>query len=377
MSAEDFQKELYKLGCDFSVNASDDRTYVTLSGLDENMEAATILFEKLFSEPTVDQETLDNLVGRKIQARENAQKNKQQILWGGLFNHAKYGKNSPFTNVLTNEELKKMEAAELASIIQSIPTMEHRILYYGPKTTEALSDFLTQYHQVPETLTPLPEKVTFEAQSTDVPRVFWTDYDMVQSEIVMVHKAGTFDPALTPTIQLFNEYFGGGMNSIVFQEIREAQGLAYSVYAGYSQPMEKGKPEFLFAYLGTQADKQPEAMKAMVNLINEFPESEIAFGIAKEGIINKLESDRVTKSAVLWSYIRAQDAGLDYDIRKDVYTEVKTLTFADLKAFQEKYIKDKTFVTVMIGAKDKIDFDDLQKYGEVQELEVKDIFGFE
>ena len=377
MSAEDFQKELYKLGCDFSVSASDDRTYITLSGLDENMEASTQLFEKLLSDPSVDQETLDNLVGRKLQGRENVQKNKQQILMGGLFSYAKYGEESPYTNVLTNEELKNLRAEELASIIQSITKMEHRILYYGPRDASGLESFLTQYHAVPASLASLPEKVVFEARSTEIPLVYWTNYDMVQSEILMVHKAGTFDHKLTPTVQFFNEYFGGGMNSIVFQEIREAQGLAYSVYAGYSQPMEKGKPEFLFAYLGTQADKQPEAMKAIVQLMNEFPESEMAFGIAKEGIINKLESDRVTKSAVLWNYISAQDAGLDYDIRSDIYSEAQTMTFADLKAFQQQYIKDQTFITVLIGAKDKIDFEDLRKYGEVRELKLNELFGFE
>ena len=377
MSAEDFQKELYKLGCDFSVNTSDDRTYITLSGLDENMEAATQLFEQLLSDPSIDQETLQNLIGRKLKGRENTQKNKQQILWGGLFNYAKYGEDSPYTNVLTNDELQNLQAEELAAIIQSITKMEHRILYYGSRDTEGLESFLTEYHAIPESLEPLPSKVDFEARSSEIPLVYWTNYDMVQSEIVMVHKAGTFNPKFTPTIELFNEYFGGGMNSIVFQEIREAQGLAYSVYAGYSQSMEKDKPDFLFAYLGTQADKQPEAMKAIVQLMNEFPESEMAFGIAKEGIINKLESDRVTKSAVLWSYIRAQDAGLDYDIRSDIYREAQKMTFADLKAFQQEYIKDQTFITVMIGAKDKIDFEDLRKYGEVTELELNELFGFE
>ena len=41
----------------------------------------------------------------------------------------------------------------------------------------------------------------------------------------------SFDPAIQPTLNMYNEYFGGGMNAIVFQEMRESRGLAYSAGA--------------------------------------------------------------------------------------------------------------------------------------------------
>jgi zinc protease len=84
LPAEDFKKELYKLGCSFSVNTSPDRIYVSLSGLDENMEPAMDLFEKLLHNPKPDQEALDLLVGRTLKARSDAMKNKGAILWSGF-----------------------------------------------------------------------------------------------------------------------------------------------------------------------------------------------------------------------------------------------------------------------------------------------------
>jgi predicted Zn-dependent peptidase len=140
---------------------------------------------------------------------------------------------------------------------------------------------------------------------------------------------------------------------------------------------KKNRSNYLISYIGTQADKQPEAMKAMLNLLNNMPESEAAFNISKEAILSQIESERITKSAVLWSYESAKDLGLDYDIRKDVYEKVKNMDFQDLKAFDEKYIKGKPFVTVLIGSRDKIDFDDLKKYGEVKELSLSEIFGYD
>jgi hypothetical protein len=53
------------------------------------------------------------------------------------------------------------------------------------------------------------------------------------------------------------------------------------------------------------------------------------------------------------------------------------MSFQDLKSFHEKYIKGKAFVTILVGSRDKINFADLQKYGEVKELSLDEIFGYE
>jgi predicted Zn-dependent peptidase len=149
------------------------------------------------------------------------------------------------------------------------------------------------------------------------------------------------------------------------------------VFSSYSQPSKVDRSDYLFAYIGTQADKQAEAMAAMMDLINNMPESEDAFEIAKKAILNKIESERITKSRVLWNYINAQDKGLEADIRKATYDQVQNMTFDDLKAFHAEYIKDKKYVTVLVGSRDKIDFEDLAKYGEVKELSLDEIFGYE
>ena len=118
-------------------------------------------------------------------------------------------------------------------------------------------------------------------------------------------------------------------------------------------------------------------MDAMMELLNNMPESEGAFEIAKEAILSKIESERITKSSVLWNYIDAQDKGLNYDIRKDTYEQVSTMSFSDLKSFQEEYVKNKEYVTVLVGSRDKIDFEQLAKYGEVKELSLDELFGYE
>jgi zinc protease len=376
-SAEDFKKELYKIGCSFSVFSSTERTYVTLSGLDENMEKATTLFESLLANPQPDQEALDKMVDRTFKSRADAKKNKGRILWSGLYNYGKYGATNPFNDVMSNSELDDLQASDLTEIIKDLTKMPHRVLYYGPRAEDGFSKFLADYHPVPAQFNEVPTLKTYQELDVQSPKVYWADYDMVQTEIIFLSKGEQYDPQNAPSVRLFNEYFGGGMNSIVFQEIREAQGLAYSVFSSYSQPSKKEDSNYLFAYVGTQADKQSEAMDAMMDLLNNMPESEEAFGIAKKAILNKIESERVTRSSVLWNYINAQDRGVDYDLRRDVYSDVQNMTFENLKNFHEKYIKDKTYTTVLVGARDKIDFDALKAYGDVEELSLDELFGYE
>ena len=107
-----------------------------------------------------------------------------------------------------------------------------------------------------------------------------------------------------------------------------------------------------------------------------MPESEKAFTLAKNGIIQKMRTDRTTKSDVLWQYESAKKLGVDYDLRKDVYAKVPTMTFDNVKNFHSQYIKDKKHSYLVLGDKKEIDFKVLKKYGKVKYLKMEDIFGY-
>lgn len=175
---------------------------------------------------------------------------------------------------------------------------------------------------------------------------------------------------------MFNEYFGGGMSSIVFQEIRESKALAYSVRSTYATAPDKFKSNFVYSYVGTQADKLPEAMNGMFELINNMPEAQNNFIAAKESILQGIRTERITKAGILFNYINAQKLGLDYDIRKDIFAKVPTLTFAEIKSFEEKHVKAQKYTIVVIGKKDVLDLKTLEKYGKITFVTSEEIFGY-
>lgn len=370
------QQEFYKLGGSFSVFNSEDQVYVSLSGLSENFEKAVELFESLLADVQPDKVALDNLVNDILKKRADAKLNKNAILWSAMTSYGKYGPKSAYTNILSEKELKEVKPEELTGIIKGLNTYEHHILYYGPKSESNLVTSLNALHKMPAQLKPVPAPVTFEELETKENNISVVNYDMKQAEILMLSKGESFNKNNLPIIALFNEYYGGGMSSVVFQEMRESKALAYSVFSSYSNPQRLIKSHYVVTYIGTQLDKLPEAMDAMTNLLDSIPESDLLFAGAKEAILQKMQTERITKTAVLFNYERAKKLGLDYDYRKDIYTKVPSMTFADMKAFHGKYVKGKKSNIMILGNKSKMDLNFLNKYGKVKFLTLEDIFGY-
>lgn len=371
-TAEELQKEFFKLGTSFDVFSSGDQVYVSLTGLDENFEKGLNLFESVLANPKPDQEALRNMVAGILKSREDAKKNKSIILQQAMVNYAKYGEKNPFNTVLSEKELKAVKPQELVNIIKSIPAYEHRVLYYGPRETDNLIAVLNAGHNVPAKLKPVPAEKVYTEIDFNKPTVYWADYNMVQAEMLFLSKSVPYNKDIIPVVRLYNEYMGG----IVFQDLRESKALAYSTYSYYSPASKLGRANYLMSYIGAQSDKLAEAMAGMQSLLAEMPLADANFQNARASLRNSISTERITKSGILFDYERAKKLGLNYDIRQDVYQSANSMTFDQLQEFQKKYVKGQPQVILVIGSKDKLNFKELEKYGQVKQLDLKTLFGY-
>jgi predicted Zn-dependent peptidase len=370
------KEEFYKLGCEVSVNSQNEQSYISLSGLDDNFETSVGLFEKLLSDVVADEEALENLKMDVLKKRADAKLNKRTILYSGMNNYAKYGPNNPFTNTLSDEEIMATTSDELIDIIRNMTSYEHRVLYYGPKSFEDASASVQNLHPLKDKLNPITEINDFAELDINKTSVYVVDYDMKQAEILMVSKGEAFDTKNMPLVKLHNEYFGGSMGSIVFQTLRESKALAYSVYSTYSTPREMDKSHYVMAYIGTQADKLKEAMIGMNELLDELPEVEANLENAKDAVIQKIRTERITKDRVLFNYEAAKRLGYDYDSRKDIYNSIEQFDMAALTEFHNSYMSGKDYTILVLGNKEDLNLKALREYGEVKFLTLEDVFGY-
>ena len=376
MTPEQVKSEFYRMACSFYVSPGSRRTYVTLSGLNENLPAAMALFEKLLADAQVNAEAYTNLTNDLLKARKDA-KLSQGTNFGRLISYVNYGPKNPATNLLSEAELKSMNPQELVDRIHSLNSYKHRILYYGPSNDKELVALLDKEHRTPETLKDVPAGEDFKQQATPETKIYLAPYEAKNIYMSQISNRGEkFDAAIEPARQLYNEYFGGGMNSIVFQEMRESRGLAYSAWAGLNKPGYADEDYYFISQISSQNDKMLDAINTFNDIINNMPQSETAFKLAKEGMIARLRTDRITKMSVIWSYINAQDLGQTVDSRIKLFNDVQGMTLQDVVDFQQKWIKGRTYSYGILGDKKELDMEALKKIGPVIELTTEDIFGY-
>jgi predicted Zn-dependent peptidase len=374
---EEYKQELYKLGCSFSASSGGDRLQIDISGLTESFDKGFELAEHLLDDAQPNQEALDNLIKDILKSRADAKLNKRTILFQTMYYYGVYGEDSPQRNILTEDELNALTPDELIDLIKQITKFEHRVLYYGPLDQNDLIKKLNQYHNIPESLTPISEPKTFTQLPTVKNQVYVCHYDMQQAEIILLSKSVPYNRENVALRTLFNEYYGGSMASVVFQTLRESQALAYSVYSSYRSPSKPEDAHYVFAYIGAQADKADEAVSGLLDLLNNMVNYDISFKDSKTAIIKKIQTERITKSAILWKHESDKRMGNDkYDIRKDTYEQVPDLTMDDMQKFFDQYIKDNKYTFLVIGDTNKMDFNVLKKYGTVKQLTLEEVFGY-
>lgn len=374
-TAEQLQQEFYKLGLSFDVSTQGDRMYVVLRGLEESLDEGVKLFEHLLANVQPNEEALQAVIDDVLKSRADAKKDKNRI-FSALYNYGQYGSKSPVTNILSEQELRNITAQDLVDVIKSLNGYKHSIFYYGSKDAKWAAKIIKKYHKPPKQLKDYPATTIYTEQPTDKPRVLFANYDMVQSQIYLLSKGGAYNKDLQPFAAMFGEYFGGGLSSIVFQEIRESRALAYSAFAYYDTPDRLDRSNYTGAFVGTQADKMKDAVTAMLQLLVTMPRAEKQFDGSRLSLQKQLESERITKARKFFSYLAAKDLGINYDTRKDTYAKAQTMTFDELEGFYKQNISGKNFIIMVMGSRDKLDMEYLKSLGDFKEVSLDEIFGY-
>ncbi len=376
LSPTQFKQRMYKLACNIGFSVSDDDTYITLSGLNENMPEALALLEDLLQNAQVDEEAYRNMVEVIIKARNDAKTNQNEC-FNRLTEYGTYGARNSYTDIMSAEQLRNTKPAELVALIKGLLGMQHTVMYYGPLSQKEFTATIDRNHRTAKKLAAAPQGKEYMEEVTPQTEILLAPYEAKNIYMLQYHNENRqWAPEHSAVINLFNEYFGGSMNSIVFQELREARGLAYSAAAYYRQPGKKNHPETAITYIITQNDKMMDCVAEFNKIVGEIPQSEAAFQLAKDGLTKKLASQRTVRGNVLWSYVYAQDRGVDYDIYSLVYKMLPSLTLQDVVNFEQANMARKPYRYLILGDEKELDIPALEKIGPIRRLTLEDIFGY-
>ena len=373
-TAAEFASQMYGLACGYGLQVGGNTTNISVSGLGENIAKALPMVEDLLRNAVADEDILTQLKMDLIRSRMDNKKN-QRACNSALQTYVMYGPEYVKARTLSNAAVAGLSSEELLGTIRDLLGKQHKILYYGPASLDEVKELLSAAHPA-EGLEPL-QKTYAVKQLTTAPKVVVAPYQSRQFYYMQFSDRGeTLDLSQDPYIDLFNEYYGGGMNAIVFQEMRESRALAYSAGAYLTGPSFKNDTYAFRATIASQNDKLQKAVEGFDEIIETLPEAPENLEIAKTSILGKLRTQRTIGSAVLYSYLTAQELGLTEPRDKQVYEKVGALTMDDLLATHAQWIKGRPYVYSILGDASDMDMDFLKTLGPVQQVSLEEIFGY-
>ncbi|WP_454046624.1 M16 family metallopeptidase [Chryseobacterium sp. Marseille-Q8038] len=369
-SPEDLKKEFFKIGISNDFKTTNNQLIISLSGLEENIEKGIALLQHWMQDVKPDQEIYNQFVGTVLENRQAIKKDKNRIITA-LNNYTKLGSNSRFTDVISREELESSNSEVFTDRMKKLFKYPYQVFFYG-KNFENFKEYIGQYIETDSLQ--IPEAKQYPEPATGG-NVNFINYDMVQMEMSKIGKGNEVNPLHFGKINVFNEYFGRGLSSIVFQEMRESKSLAYSAYVSYAANSELKHPDYVTTYIGTQPDKLMIAVDTLNELMNELPEVPIQFENAKNAALKQIASTRVTRNNIFFNTLRLQKLNIHHDFRKNIYEQIQSLEFEGIKQFYQTEVQSIHFNTAIIGKKENLDMEAVNKMGTFKEVSLKDIFG--
>ena len=249
------------------------------------------------------------------------------------------------------------------------------MLYYGPLTLKEATAAVNRIHTVKPTKD-VPANKVYQPQATNENTVLFVDYNAKNTYVTEYFRGEHFNTAQVPGMNLFNEYFGGSMNAIVFQEMREKRSLAYSASSHYTYGADKDGYFYNSANVITQNDKLLDALNAYEELFDEMPQAEANFKLAKDALLAGSRTARTTKFGIISAYLTCEQMGWKEPLRKQNFQAYQKMTMQDLVNFQKQHVKGQKKTYLILGKESEMDFNALSKFGKVKKLTLDEIFGY-
>jgi len=373
MDSEQLKIEWYKLGTDFGFGVQEHYSSFSINGLDEYFLPSIELAGRHLLNPKTSEDVWSLTKGIILSERDDEQKDPNSLSHA-LAHFHRYGQNSRYLKRASDADLNGTTTSGLTEVISQAVHSPRSILYYGPRPPEEIAKLIDG--------TFLTEKPTHQAADVAPDRsinphknqVFFLHKEMAQAQVRLEFACGLLNESLTPSIQLFNEYFGGGMAGLVFQELREARALAYSAWARFFTPARPNEENVLVGSIGCQADKTLDAVDAFIDLLRKMPLSETRWKSAHTSILSNYRTNPIPSRSIPRFVYDVDRLGLAIDPRSQRFEKLQGAKIGDFEDFYLQNIQPRPILFSIVGDSNRIDLTGLEKHGEITKVLPQELF---
>ena len=377
LSYKELNRGLQKLGGTVNFGANDDAFTVVVNGFEENLEPILKYVAHFMQQVTSDKKALKRVVSAE-KVNSKAAKKEPSDIAEALFSYATNGKQSIYLTSPTAKEIKKKGKEGLLDVFRSVIQTECDVHYSGNLPIEKVKNLVISYFD-PQNITQKADKpVELPLQRYDKPVIFVLDNPKAKQSIIYSYTfcPTVIDPNFVSASRLFNNYFGGDMSSVMFQEIREFRSFAYGAYSQYIRPgiVNKDNGSYLLCCLSTQSDKTMEALSVLDSLLTNMPQNSEKLSDAKQSLRNSINNNYPSFRNVSSQIASLKRQGFEGDINSFVLDHLNQLDMDQIIEFYNKNLKENTTCYIITGNMKQVDMQALKQLGEIRTLTVKDVF---
>lgn len=374
---DQYKNELQKIGSKIEVYTNGNYFGFSISGFDKFFNETLDLLNEFMSDMHVrdeDNSKLEKLVESSKLTRDQEFKD-PSTAGRALRDYVMYGKKSPFLRRSTLKEVQDMTSDFLIDQAKEAMQYEVDIFYTGTINEVAVIDQIKNRLSISDNLKASKSPITMDYKKHTRNKVFLIDDPKaVQSQIYIMGQGKVLDMESRSTSDVFNKYFGSGMASIIFQEIREFRSLAYTAYGAYVNRPDVELPGYFIGYMGTQVDKSMEAISTYMDLFKNMPIKESRISTIKSGLTQSINTRKPGWRSQGAYVSRARKQGYDKDPNILDYNNYDNVNFDDIINFYQNNITKDPIVITILTDKSKINIDKILDYGELIEVKKKNIF---
>ena len=379
LSRQQLGAALQAYGADISFDSDDSSFDITVTGVDKHFDATMGLLGHLLNYVKPNEKALKAMKDA-VKAEEKALDEENTDVLKALMHKIAFGDQSESLRRITHKEAKKLTGDELLASFREVLKSACTISYSGTLDAPTVERAVRKVIPVELSQQPFVD-YSSEYLSYDRPIVYIYDKPDARQTLFLTYEQIGVLPTQESRIpaSLLAEYFGGGMSSVLFQEVREFRSMAYTTGAkllSRSRQLHPNSPVSFFTVTGTQGDKTMGALALVDSLLNDMPIMEKNFEAVRQESINEIYNDFPSFREMGMKIAAHHHSGYTADVNTGKASLLRSATIDDIRSFYESHVKNNSSHRVIgiVGNKKKLDLDALAKYGEVIILKEKDLF---
>ncbi len=360
--------------CSYSVNS--DYFYISLIGDEKNLAEICKLMTRQTLLPKLDVKQLDNVKGGVIQSRISIEKSNIETLSDALLEYAMYKDKSSYIDRLKLTDVMNLKISELTGEIIRATDFEADIHYVGKMKLDEVATVLRENLPLKAGVKVSESPVVQERISYTQPVIYFLpNTDAQQTKLYFYINGNEYRIANEVLYDAFYQYFSGGFNGLVMDEIRETNSMAYTAYGAISTPPIPDKKTYFIGYVGTQGDKAADAIDLYMNLLTNMPLYPDRIDNVKTYIKQTYLTSKPSFRAKSQVYNSWKLLGYNDDPSKVNMPKVDNLSFDQIVDFYNKEIKGKPVTIIISGDPKTINMKQIQdRFGKITKISESLIF---